>query len=104
VPTSQNGQRRVQMSPMIMNVAGALAEALADVRARRFLAHGVQVVLAQDLLDLEEARAAAGAHADPVGLLQPLGRTILIGIREVLSSPRSLTPAMAAVGAVGGHS
>ena len=38
---------------------GALAEALADVRARRFLAHRVQVVLAQDLLDLVEARASA---------------------------------------------
>ena len=37
----------------------ALAEALADVRARRFLAHRVQLVLAQDLLDLVEAGAAA---------------------------------------------
>src|SRR5258708_39829702 len=34
----------------------AFAEALADVRARRLLAHGVQVVLAQDLLDFATAR------------------------------------------------
>src|SRR5690606_20390558 len=54
---------------------GAPAEALADIRARRFLAHGVQAVFAQDLLDLVEARAVrAGAHADPVGLLQHFGR------------------------------
>jgi hypothetical protein len=33
----------------------ALAETLADVRAARFLAHRVQVVLAQDGLDLVEA-------------------------------------------------
>ena len=51
----------------------ALAEALADVRARRLLAHRVQLVLAQDLLDLGEARRRRRAHADPVGLLQPLG-------------------------------
>ena len=38
---------------------GALAEALADVRARGFLAHRVQLVLAQDLLDLVEAGASA---------------------------------------------
>ena len=52
----------------------ALAEALADVRARRFLAHRVQVVLAQDLLDLEEARRRRRAHADPRWLPQRLGR------------------------------
>jgi hypothetical protein len=40
---------------------GALAEALADVRAGGFLAHRVQLVLAQDLLDLVEARIRAGA-------------------------------------------
>ena len=32
------------------------AETLADVRARRFLAHGVQIVLAQDALDFVKAR------------------------------------------------
>ena len=54
---------------------GALAEAFADVRAARLLADGVQLVLAQDLLDLVEARGrAAGLDADPVGLLQRLGR------------------------------
>ena len=37
----------------------AVAEAFADVRARRFLAHRVQLVLAQDLLDLVEARRSA---------------------------------------------
>ena len=36
---------------------GALAEAFADVRARGFLAHRVQLVLAQDLLDLVEPGA-----------------------------------------------
>ena len=51
----------------------ALAEALADIRAGRLLAHRMQVVLAQDLLDLGKARGGRRAHADPVGLLQPLG-------------------------------
>ena len=36
---------------------GALAEALADVRAGGFLAHRVQARVAQDALDLVEARA-----------------------------------------------
>ena len=49
---------------------GALAEALADVGAARFLAHRVQAVLAQDALDLLEALAVAEAHANPVGLRQ----------------------------------
>jgi hypothetical protein len=55
----------------------ALAEALADVRARGFLADGVQAVLAQELLDLVETRdlgraGRAGLDADPVRLLQHL--------------------------------
>ena len=37
----------------------ALAEAFADVRAGGFLADRVQVVFAQDLLDLAEARGAS---------------------------------------------
>src|SRR6185369_13054788 len=49
----------------------ALAEALADVRARRFLAHRVQLVVAQDPLDLVEPRRRRCAHADPVRLLEP---------------------------------
>src|SRR5690606_11460025 len=52
---------------------GALAEALADVGARGFLAHRVQLVLAQDLLDLVEAAGGrARPHADPFGLAQDL--------------------------------
>ena len=35
---------------------GALAEALADIRARGFFAHGVQLVFAQNFLDLEKSR------------------------------------------------
>ena len=54
---------------------GALAEALADVRAGRFLADRVQLVLAQDLLDLVEAGGRrSGLDPDPVGLLQRLRR------------------------------
>src|SRR5258708_11195719 len=53
---------------------GALAEALADVGARGFLAHRVKIVLAEDLLDLVETRAGrGGAHADPLGLCEPFG-------------------------------
>ncbi|MNT13892.1 hypothetical protein D3C72_1488750 [compost metagenome] len=49
----------------------ALAEALADIRAGGFFAHRVQLVLAQDLLDLVEARGgAARLHANPLGLLE----------------------------------
>src|SRR5258706_1712645 len=52
----------------------ALAEALGDVRAGGFLAHGVQLLPAQDVLDLVEARAGArGAHADPRRLGQRRG-------------------------------
>src|SRR5207244_1479585 len=50
---------------------GALAEALADIGAGGFFAHGVQLVLAQDLFDLVEARGvAAGLDAYPRGLLE----------------------------------
>src|SRR5690606_1157150 len=54
-----------------------LAEALMDVRAGGFLAHRVQLVLAQRGLDLVEALGLgtrAEADADPVRLLEPLGR------------------------------
>src|SRR5439155_24295553 len=54
-----------------------LAEAFADVRARRFLAHGVQTVLAQDPLDLVEPRRGGRAHANPRRLAQRLGRNDL---------------------------
>ena len=85
-PTSQNGQRRVHLSPMIMKVAVPLPKHSPMFGQRRFLAHRVQLVLAQDLLDLVEARArAAGLDADPLGLLQHLGRHTLIGMRDVLA-------------------
>ncbi|MNT08669.1 hypothetical protein D3C72_1434170 [compost metagenome] len=59
---------------------GALAEALADVRARGFFADRVQIVFAQDALDVVEARAGRGGlHADPLGLLQAFGRNDLDG-------------------------
>jgi hypothetical protein len=64
----------------------AVAKAFADVGAAGFFAHRVQLVLAQDLLDLVEARAgAAGLDADPVGLLQVSAATTLIGMRAVLA-------------------
>src|SRR5207248_5127413 len=52
---------------------GPLAESFADVRARRFLAHGMQTVLAQDALDLVEARRGGRSHANPRRLAQRLG-------------------------------
>src|SRR5262249_33304330 len=53
----------------------AFAEALADVGTGGFLAHRVQILLAQDPLDLVEARALGrGPHADPLGLAQALDR------------------------------
>ena len=54
----------------------ALAEAFVDVRARGFFADGVQLVLAQGVLDLVEAfcfDAGAQLDADPLGLLEALG-------------------------------
>jgi hypothetical protein len=49
----------------------ALAEALADVGAARLLAHRVQAVLAQNVLDLIEARGRrTGLNPNPVGLAQ----------------------------------
>ena len=53
---------------------GAVPEALADVGAGGLLADGVELRVAQDPLDLVEALPAAGAHADPLGLAQGLGR------------------------------
>src|SRR6266487_49559 len=55
----------------------ALAKTFADVRTGGFFADRVQMMLAQDLLDLVEARARRRAHADPVGLFQPLGHNDL---------------------------
>ena len=53
----------------------ALAETFADVGATGFLAHRVQPVFAQDLLDFVKAGAwTAGLDADPVGLFQYLAR------------------------------
>jgi len=63
----------------------ALAEALADVRAAGLLAHRVQLVRAQDFLDLVKARArGAGFDADPFGLAQDLaGRDLDGNAREL---------------------
>jgi hypothetical protein len=59
---------------MIMNVAVPLPKHSPMFGQRGFLAHRVQLVLAQDLLDLVEARARdCRLDADPVGLLQHLG-------------------------------
>jgi hypothetical protein len=78
---------------MIMKVAVPLPKH-ADVGAGGFLADGVQLVLAQDLLDLVEAgRGAAGLHADPVGLLQRLGRHDLDRDAAVLASAFCLAEA-----------
>ncbi len=58
----------------------ALAEAFADVGAGGLLAHRVQLVLAQDLLDFIEARGGrAGLDADPLGFLQHLALLHLDG-------------------------
>jgi len=52
---------------------GAAAETFANVGARGFFADGVQLVGAQDVLDLVEARGGrAGFDADPLGLLEYL--------------------------------
>src|SRR5690606_22461630 len=54
----------------------ALTEAFVDVRAGGFLAHGVQLVLAQRVLDLVEALgllAGAELDADPLRLLEAFG-------------------------------
>ena len=75
----------------------AVAEAFADVRARGFFAHRVELALAQNLLDLVEARGGrAGLDADPLGLFQhfallhldgdarKLGSGLLLGQRVVV--------------------
>ncbi len=72
---------------------GALAEALADVRAARFLADRVQPVLAQDPLDVVEALrrgGAAGAHADPLGLAQLLDRRRIADLGDRDAAVRAL--------------
>src|SRR5690554_3408865 len=52
---------------------GAFAKTFVDVRAGRFLAHGMQLVFAQRFLDLVESfdlRARPQTSANPVGLFQ----------------------------------
>jgi hypothetical protein len=71
---------------MIMKVAVPLPKHSPMFGHEGFFADRVQLVLAQDLLDLVEARGRrAGLDADPVGLLQRLGRTTLMGMRAVLA-------------------
>src|SRR5262249_49480476 len=53
---------------------GALGKALADVGARRLLANRMEVVLAQDFLDLSEARRGRGTYPNPFRLPQPFHR------------------------------
>src|SRR3954462_5988109 len=53
----------------------AFSEALGNIRAGRFLANRVEVLLAQDALDVVEARIRArGAHAYPRRLGQRFAR------------------------------
>src|SRR5690606_7602943 len=57
-----------------------LAKALADVWTRSLFAHGVQLVLAQYLLDVVEPRARRrGLDAYPFGFFQALGLDDLDG-------------------------
>ena len=62
-PTSQNGQRRVQMSPHDHEGCRALAEAFTDVGAARLLAHRMQLVRAGFLISPKRAACS------PVGAL-----------------------------------
>src|SRR5690606_37865435 len=55
---------------------GALAEAFTGVRARGFLAHGVQPVLAQDRLQTRDFRRGRRLRADPGGLAQRVFRRL----------------------------
>ena len=69
----------------------ALAEAFGDVRARGFLAHRVQILVAQDALDVVEARSsgsrrARGSTAASAGARRGT-------MRMVLRAPFSFTPA-----------
>ena len=53
---------------------GSFAETLADVGARGLLAHGDQLVFAQDFFDVVEAAAGAGGlDADPIGFFEDFG-------------------------------
>jgi hypothetical protein len=48
-----------------MNVAVPVLPALADVRAMRFLAHGVEVQLAHQMLQSGIVRTARSLHLEP---------------------------------------
>ena len=70
---------------------GALAEALVDVRAGRFLAHRDQAVLAQFRLELRDRVAGRNAHADPArACAAPARRRSSARLRAILSSPSCL--------------
>src|ERR1700682_790629 len=70
----------------------AFAEALADVRAGCFFANGVQIVLAQDALDVVEARRGWRSRPYPRGLLQSLRGDHLDGDARGLGAAFMLDP------------
>jgi hypothetical protein len=74
-PTSQNGQRRVHLSPMIMKVAVPLPKHSPIFGQLAFFAHRHQLVGAQRVLDLVKTRRRrASLDANPLGLFEHFTR------------------------------
>ena len=63
---------------------GAVVPALADVRAARFLADGVQVQLAHQPLEPQVARRPRRAHLQPLGLRVSRGRATDRGMTRAM--------------------
>ena len=91
--TSQNGQRRVQISPIIIKVAvpspkhwGRLGQAASSQTVYSFCSRKVDLMRATSLGDDSLTRIQSGFFGvSTVGM-------ILIGIRATLSWPRSFSP------------
>ncbi len=100
-PTSQNGQRRVQMSPMIMKVAVPLpkhsdrfGQLASSQTVCRLLARNAALTLATSADSPSRARIQLGFLSGGAVF------SILIGMRAIFSAARSLTPATIGAGGV----
>src|SRR5882757_7392852 len=101
--TSQKGQRRVQMSPMIMKVAvplpkhsPRLGQAASSQTVCRLLARSAALMRATSGVPWVLARIQLGLRSGSVVA------SILIGMRAIFSAPRSLTPLVTGAGEAAG--
>ncbi len=92
-PTSQNGQRRVQMSPMIMNVAVPLLKH-SPMFGHEASSHTVCRRCSRRIFLISLNRGDDGARTRiQSGFFSRSAAITLIGMREVFAAPVCLIPA-----------